>query len=286
MVKIYTKEYAGMLEDIFTSRSNFLRAFGGEIQIIDGAEADKDYLNLKIVDTDVVIQEYNLDENVAFGEGTGSTNRFGKRTEVKAVDKQVPFDVPLAIHEGVDRFTVNDIPEDVVADRLAQHAVKWTGHYDSLMSKEISNNAGKVLEGKLTDKGVTDVFSQASKEFVQNDVSDTVEWVAYVKSDVYNLLIDSELAKIDKGSSVNIDDREMYKFKGFILQEVKDNNMSNDIYFAADNVGVAGLAIPIARIIDADDFAGVTIQGAGKLGKYLPEKNKKAIVTANLTAEL
>ena len=330
-IKLYTKQYAGMLQNIFESKSAFLRAFGGNIQTIQGAEADSNFLNLKISDTDVVIQDYNTGENVGFGSGTGSTNRFGTRKEVKSVDLQVPFDTPLAIHEGIDSYTVNDIPDQVIAERLALHAVAWAENYDAVMSAELSTNADETLTGELTEEGVTKLFADARKKFVNNKVSNSVAWVAYVNADIYNFLIDSKLATTDKNSSANIDEQSMYKFKGFILVELPDDKFSfhyaltadealvtgkeyftrsgsegayvytkveepdvKDIetyyeeveeqaYFVADNVGVAGLGIPVARTMDSEDFAGVALQGAGKLGKYIPAKNKKAILKAVLT---
>lgn len=284
-IKLYTKQYAGMLQDIFESKSAFLRAFGGEIQTIEGAEADSNFLNLKISDTDVVIQNYNTGENVGFGTGTGSTNRFGPRKEVKSVDLQVPFDTPLAIHEGIDSYTVNDIPEQVIAERLALHAVAWAENYDAVMSAELSANADETLTGELTEEGVTKLFADARKKFVNNKVSNSVAWVAYVNADIYNFLIDSKLATTDKNSSANVDEQSIYKFKGFILVELPDDKFQEDeqAYFVADNVGVAGIGIPVARTMDSEDFAGVALQGAGKLGKYIPEKNKKAILKATLT---
>ena len=330
-IKLYTKQYAGMLQDIFESKSAFLRAFGGEIQTIEGAEADSNFLNLKISDTDVVIQDYNTGENVGFGTGTGNSSRFGPRKEVKSVDLQVPFDTPLAIHEGIDSYTVNDIPDQVIAERLALHAVAWAENYDAVMSKELSTNASETLTGELTEEGVTKLFADARKKFVNNKVSNSVAWVAYVNADIYNFLIDSKLATTDKNSSANIDEQSMYKFKGFLLVELPDDKFSfhyalttdaalvagkeyftrsgsagayvytkvetpyvEDIgtyyekveehaYFVADNVGVAGIGIPVARTMDSEDFAGVALQGAGKLGKYIPEKNKKAILKATLT---
>lgn len=284
-IKLYTKNYAGMLQDIFESKSVFLRAFGGEIQTIQGAEADENFLHLKISDTDVVIQDYSTDEDVAFGEGTGSSNRFGPRKEVKSIDLQVPFDTPLAIHEGIDSFTVNDIPDQVVAERLALHAVAWAENYDAVMSKTLSESASETLTGELTENGVTKMFADARKIFVNNKVSRNIPWVAYVTADIYNFLIDSDLAKKDKSSSANIDEQSMYKFKGFILEELPDDKLQEgeDAYFVADGVGVAGLGIPVARTIDSESFAGVAIQGAGKLGKYIPDKNKKAILKATLS---
>lgn len=330
-IKLYTKQYAGMLQNIFESKSAFLRAFGGEIQTIQGAEADSNFLDLKVSDTDVVIQDYSTGANVGFGTGTGNSNRFGPRKEVKSVDLQVPFDTPLAIHEGIDSFTVNDIPEQVVAERLALHAVAWAENYDAVMSAELSTNADEILTGDLTEEGVTKLFADARKIFVNNKVSNSVAWVAYVNADIYNFLIDSKLATTDKKSSVNVDEQAMYKFKGFILVELSDDKFSfhyaltadvalatgkeyftrsgsagayvytevetpdvGDIgtyyekveeqaYFVADNVGVAGIGIPVARTMDSEDFAGVALQGAGKLGKYIPVKNKKAILKATLT---
>ena len=285
-MKIYTQQYAGMLPNIFEAKSAYLRVFGGAIQTIQGAEAKSDFLDLKISDTDVVIQNYSTDANVAFGTGTGNTNRFGPRKEVKSTDLQVAFDAPLAIHEGIDSYTVNDIPEQVVAERLALHAVAWAERYDSIMKTVISEQASATLTGDLSEAGVTKLFADARKAFVNNKVSNSIAWVAYVTADVFNFLIDSELAKTDKNSSVNIDAQAMYKFKGFELVELPDDKFvaTENAYFVADGVGQAGVAIPVARTFESEDFAGVALQGSGKLGKYIPEKNEKAILKATLTA--
>lgn len=284
-MKLYTQQYAGMLPNIFEAKSAYLRVFGGRIQTIQGAEADEDFLKLKISDTDVVIQEYSTDPDVAFQAGTGNSNRFGPRKEVKSVDLQVPFDTPLAIHEGIDNFTVNDIPSQVVAERLALHAVAWAEHYDKVMLETISENASETLTGDLSEEGVTNLFADARKIFVNNKVSRNIAWVAYVTADVYNFLVDSKLATTAKNSSANIDTQSLYQFKGFLLEELSDDKFESGehAYFVADNVGVAGLGIPVTRTIDSEDFAGVALQGAGKLGKYIPEKNKKAILKATLT---
>ena len=284
-IKLYTTQYAGIIPSIFEAKSAYLRVFGGAIQTIQGAEADEDFLKLKISDTDVVIQEYSTDPDVAFGAGTGNSNRFGPRKEVKSIDATVEFDQPLAIHEGIDKFTVNDIPDQVVAERLALHAVAWAERYDEVMLATISANANRTLTGELSEDGVTDVFVEARKHFVNNKVSKNINWVAFVTPDVYNFLIDSDLATTAKNSSANVDTQTLYQFKGFILEELSDDKFKEDeqIYFAAENVGVAGLGIPVTRAIDSEDFAGVALQGAGKLGKYIPEKNRVAILKATLT---
>lgn len=285
-IKIFTKQYAGILPNLFESKTPFLRVFGGQLQVKSDAEYNENFMDLKISDTDVTIQEYNTDPDVAFGAGTGNSNRFGPRKEVKSVDKTVPWEKPLSIHEGIDKFTVNDIPEQVVAERLALHAVAWAEHVNKFLGKAISDNASETLTGELTEKGVTNLFAEAHKKFVNNKVSSTIAKVAYVTADVYNFLIDSDLAKTDKNSSVNVDNQTLYRFKGFELQELADDQFQagENAYFTAIGIGVAGVGVEVARAIDSEDFNGTALQGAGKYAKYIPEKNKKAILKAKLTA--
>ena len=284
-IKLYTKQYAGIVPDLFESRTHFLRSFGGTVQVHADAEYNDKFLTLKTTDTDVTIQAYDTDPAVAFGAGTGNSSRFGERHEVKSVDTTVEWDTPLAIHDGIDRFTVNDIPEQVVAERLALHGAAWAEHVDGMLGKALSDNASETLEGELTEEGVVQAFADARKAFVNNKVSRNVAWVAYVNTDVFNLLVDSKLATTAKNSSANIDNQTLYAFKGFLLQEIQDAafETGEQIYFAADNVGVVGIGIETARVLDSEDFNGVALQGAGKYGKYIPTKNKKAILKAELT---
>lgn len=285
-IKIFTKQYAGLLANVFEKKQHFLNTFGGKLQVQDGITNKDSFIDLKISDTDVVIQKYDMGENAAFGTGTGTSNRFGQRKEIKSVDKQVPYEEPLAIHEGVDNFTVNDNAEEVIQERAALHAEAWVEQMNGFLSKALSDAAHKTLTGKLTEEDVVKTFNEASKIFVNNKVSKDVGRVAYVTADVYNFIMDSKLVTTGKGSTVNIDDNEYLKFKGFILDELADEyfQKGENIIFAADNVGVAGVGIEIYRMLDSEDFAGVAIQSAGKFGKYIPEKNQKAVVKAKLAA--
>ncbi|MGL4697124.1 capsid protein [Enterococcus larvae] len=284
-IKYYTKQYAGILPDLFEKKTPYLRVFGGALQVKSDAEYNENFMDLKISDTDVTIQQYSKDANVAFGTGTGNSNRFGPRKEVKSVDATVPWEEPLAIHEGIDKFTVNDMPDQVAAERLALHAVAWAGHVNMWLGKAISDNASETLSGDLTEEGVTSMFADARKKFVNNKVSSNIAWVAFVTADVYNFLIDSELAKTDKNSSVNVDNQTLYRFKGFELVELPDDQFvtGENAYFTAIGIGVAGVGIEVARALDSEDFNGVALQGAGQYAKYIPEKNKKAILKATLT---
>lgn len=284
-IKLYTKQYAGMLPTLFEKKAKFLRAFGGNLQVKDGISQKDTFLELKTSDTDVVIQEYSTDENVGFGTGTGNTSRFGERKEVKSVDTTVPYDAPLAINEGIDDFTVNDIPSQVVAERLALHGVAWAQHVDDFLGKVLSDNASEALTGDLTEEGVTKAFADAHKIFVNNGVSENVAHVAYVNADVFDFLVDNKLATTAKNSSANIDEQSLYKFKGFVLEELPDVKFQDDenIIFSADNVGVVGIGIQVARAMDSEDFAGTALQAAAKYGKFVPEANKKAILKSTLT---
>ncbi|MCT1227934.1 capsid protein [Lactococcus lactis] len=285
-IKYFTKQYAGMLPDLFAKKSAFLRSFGGVLQVKDGVTENDTFMELKVSDTDVVIQNYSTDANVGFGTGTGNTSRFGQRKEVKSVKKQVSYDAPLAINEGIDDFTVNDIKDQVIAERLALHGVAWAQRVDGLLGKLLSDSASETLTAKLADEAtVIKLFSDAHKKFVNNNVSTVVPWVAYVTADVYDLLIDSKLATTAKNSSANVDEQTIYKFKGFILSELPDSKFQSGegVYFVADNVGVAGVGIQVTRAMDSEDFAGTALQAAAKYGKYLPDENKKAIIKATVT---
>lgn len=283
--KFYTKQYAGLLKDVFKKKQHFLNTFGGKLQTKDGITNKDKFMTLKISDTDVVIQKYDTGENVAFGTGTGNSNRFGNRKEIKSIDMDVEYEAPLAIHEGVDGFTVNDNADQVIDERSGLHAEAWTEELNGLLSKTISDNAGETLTGALKEDDVIKAFNDAHSKFVNNHVTKDITWVAYVNTDVYTILVDSKLTNVGKHSAVNIDNQELDKFKGFVIVELADEyfQKGEQIYFAADNVGVVGVGIEVYRLIDSEDFNGVAIQSAAKYGKYIPDKNKKAIIKAKLT---
>lgn len=283
-IKLYDKEFKKILPKVYEVNQQFLNAFGGTIQIKDGV-SNSDFLTLKTTDTDVVLQDYDTSEDVAFGEGTGSSSRFGDRKEIKSIDKTVKYEAPLSIHEGIDNFTVNDIPEQVISERAMLHAEQWTEYVSKLLSKAISENASHTLTAELTEEGVINAFTVARKTMLNYKVSKNITKRAYVTADVYNLIVESKLATTSKNSGANIDNQEILKFKGFVIEELADEYFQEgeNIYFVADNVGVVGVGISVYRVLDSEDFNGVAIQSAAKYGKYIPEDNKKAIIKAKLT---
>lgn len=283
-IKTYSKEYGETLKNVFAVKQHFLRTFGGTLQVKDGITNSDNFLELKVSETDVTVQEYSTDANTGFGTGTGKTSRFGARKEIKSINKQVPFESALAIHEGVDNVTVNDNAEQIIEERGGLHAEAWVEKLNGLLGKALSDNAGATENVQLTEDGVSALFNKVHKAFVDNKVSKDIAWVAYVKPEIYNIIVDHKLATTAKGSSVNIDKEEVKMFKSFVIEELPSAlfQTTECIYFAADNVGVAGVGIEIYRLIDSEDFAGVAIQSLAKYGKYIPEKNKKAIVKAKI----
>ena len=281
--KIYTSQFAQLLPNVFAQEQYFLNSFGGSLQVADGITNSDTFMKMKISDTDVVLQEYSTDENVAFGTGTEGTNRFGPRKEVKSIDTDVAYDAPLAIHEGVDNFTVNDNANQVIEERSQLHAEAWNNRLSTELGKALSDNASQTIESTE----VAEVFADARKAFVDAKLNKNITWRAYVTPEVYNIIVDNKLTTTAKNSSANIDNQEIVKFKGFVVEELPTEYFQEgeNVLFVVDNIGVVGVGVEIYRIFDAHDFYGVTIQGAGKYGKYIPEKNKQGILKANVTLE-
>lgn len=284
-IKLYSRQYAGMLPKIFEAKSHFLRTFGGTLQVRDGVLTKDRFMDLKITDTEVIIQDYNTGENVAFGTGTGNSNRFGPRKEIKSIDAQINYDAPLSIHEGIDNMTVDDMPDQVAAERLALHAEAWVEHLNTVFAAFLSTAASETISGVLTEDGLTKTFNTANEKFVNNKVSRTIGWVAYVRPSINNFLVDHKLTTPAKQSNASVSTNEISMFKGFIIEVIPDMyfETGEQIIFAADNVGVAGIGIEIARAMDSEDFAGVALQGTAKYAKYVPDKNKVAILKATLS---
>lgn len=283
-IKVYSTNYKQMIEKIFETKQHFFNTFGGGLQTAEGAEYNEDFMKIKVSPTNVVINKYDMGENVAFGTGTGNSNRFGPRQEIKSIDKAVPYDEPIAIHEGIDRFTVNDIPEQVLAERAALHAEKWTEYINQYLSKLLDTNAGETKQTTLTEEGLVKLFFESRKYFINKKVSKSRAWNAYVTPDIYDILINSKLTTNAKNSSANVDEQTLNKFKGFILRELPEEyfQKNTQAIFVPDNIGVVGLGIETYRTIDSADFNGVAIQGAGKLANYIPDDNKVAIIKAQI----
>lgn len=277
-VRRYEKQYRGMLQTVFTATNAFQGAVS-PIQILDGVQNNATAFSVKTNNTPVVVGEYKTDANIAFGTGTANSSRFGQMTEVIYQDTDVPYDYTLTIHEGIDRFTVNNDLNAAIADRLRLQSEAQT----RAMNKRIGAYASKVAGhtetlSAYTEDAIKTLFNKINTYYVDLEV--TAPATAYVKSDLYNAIIDMTHVNKGKGSSVNIDRNGLAYYKDIALQPVASQ------YFTSDTQAIVmpnGLIIPFvgittARTIQAVDFDGVELQAAAKGGQYILEDNKKAVI--------
>jgi len=202
----YQKEFKQLLQAVFAKQSYFADFFGGSIEAIDGIQENETAFYVKTSDIPVVVgTAYKKDAAVAMGAGTGSTNRFGNRTEVIYTDVPVNYSWEWVFHEGIDRHTVNNDFDAAIADRLELQARAKTATFNSKHSLFISSAAGKFIAGgaSITKDTVADIFAQLDAYYTDAEVVGAR--LAKVNSVVWNAIIDSGLATSSKGSTVNID---------------------------------------------------------------------------------
>ena len=278
-VRQYGKEFKKLMQAVFAKRSYFADFFGGGLEALDGVQNNKTAFSVKTSDIPVVVGEgYNTDENVAFGTGTGSTNRFGNRTEVIYEDTDVEYSWGWNFHEGIDRHTVNNDEDAAVADRLELQAQAKTQLFNKKHGAFISSVATETKAlASYTADAVLALFNELSKYYTNIQAVGTRK--AKVTSDLYNAIVDHPLMTSAKGSSANIDENGVAKFKGFLIEEVPDEMFKEGecAYVYIEGVGKAFTGINTARTIEAHDFDGRALQGAGKAGEYILPANKKAV---------
>lgn len=285
-IRLYTCNFAKELPNLYEKQAHFLRTFGGGLEVRDGISQSDTFLKVKVSNAeDVILHPYDTGENVAFGTGTSNSSRFPDAVEIKSVDKEIPYEDLLASNQGVDIATVNDDFDRVVAETYKRQAESYVELLNTTLAKALSENAGKSLKGDLTAAGVAKAFAEAHSHFVNNNVRRNLARVAYVTPEVYNVIVESPLTTTGKHSQADIDNQNVVRFKGFDVIELPERYFEGkeNVIFAADNVGVVGVGIEVARVIDSENFAGKLVQSLGKYGKYIPEENKKAIAKAVLT---
>ncbi|PQE64721.1 capsid protein [Enterococcus faecium] len=275
--KIYTKQFKQLLPVLFKAKSYFLNSFGGTLEVLDGISNKDKAFSVKVSDMDVVVNDYDSTKDINEG-------RLGAMNEVTSTDVDVDYEATKAINEAIDIGNVNDDLDQTVAERQEKQGAKIMRLIDLSLGAKISASAAKTLTLSTIDKdAVTKMFNDASAEFTNNEVDPDIAKRAYVTSEIYNFLVDSELAKTDKNAQVNIGDNTLYKFKGFFLVETPDGRFATgDIaYFAADGIGKPFTGFNEYRVLtEVPEFFGVAMQSLVKYGSYVPDANKKAIVKA------
>ena len=277
-VRTYGMQFKELLPAVFAKKSYFNDFFVGGLEALDGVAFNKKAFSLKACDIPVAIGTgYDKTDTKAFKTGTGSTSRFGNRTEIIYDDIDVEYTWGWNFHEGIDRHTVNNSLEQAIADRLELQALAKTEMFNKAHGKFISQSAGKTITTANTPLAESDV-KEMSKYFTNIEAVGTR--YAKVTSDLYNLIVDSSLATTGKGSGVNIDENGIVIFKGFLIEEVPDSMFqTNEICYAyVGGIAKAFTGIHTARTIESEDFDGLALQGAGKAGEYIPTDNKKAVV--------
>lgn len=277
-VRQYAPQYKQMLSTVF----NVKKAFSGvlaPIQIVDGVQHNAKAFSVKTNNTPVVIRTYNTGENVQFGTGTGSGSRFGNMTEVKYVDEQVDYSYSLAIHEGLDRYTVNNDLDAAVADRLRLQSEAQTREMNKKVGKFLSDNAGKEEAlADLTEANVKALFNKINVHVIDSEIN--VPMKAYIRPEIYNAIVDMATVNTSKGANVSIDTNGLAKYKDIELIKTPKAYFDSNVIgiFAPDSIVIPFVGIETARTIEATEFDGVKLQAAAKGGNYILDDNKKAVV--------
>lgn len=282
----YQLEFKKLLPVVFKKLSYFADFFGGDIETLDGVQENETAFYVKTSDIPCVVGAgYDKSADKAFGAGTGDSNRFGERTEVIYTNTPVNYTWGWNFHEGIDRHTVNNDFSAAVADRLELQARAKTDKFNAHHGAFISASAGKSIElADYTAENILKLFNELSKYYT--DIKAVGTRKAKVTPDLYNAIVDHPLMTTAKGSSANIDENGVAKFKGFLIQEVPTDMFEDGecCYVYIEGVGKAFTGINTARTIESEDFDGVSLQGAGKAGEYILPDNKKAVAKVTISA--
>lgn len=275
----YEKQYAGILQTVFGVRKAFTGALS-PIQVLDGVQENAKAFSVKTNNTPVVIGTYKTGANDGgFGDGSGANSRFGDLTEIKYENTDVEYDYTLTIHEGLDRYTVNNDLNAAIADRLKLQSEAQTRQMNKRVGKFMSDNAGQTEAlADFTEDNVKALFNKVNAYYINQEV--TAPATIYLRPELYNAIIDMTANTSAKGSSVSIDNNGLARYKGFALVETPAQYFDTGVLavFSPDGIVIPFVGISTARSIEATAFDGVLLQAAAKGGTYILDDNKKAVV--------
>ena len=285
-VRVYTPQYTKVLSTIFGVQKAFAGALA-PIQTLDGIQHNTKAFMVKTNNTPVVVGTYNADSTKVFGAGTGLGSRFGELKEVVYQDTEVNYDYTLAIHEGLDRFHVNNDIDVAVADRLRLHSEAQTREMNKKIGKFLSTNAGETKElAKLDEASIQKLFNQVNTYVTNTEINAPIK--CYIRVQVYNAIIDMASTNKSKGSNINLDSNGLLKYKNIELIVVPEQYFENNVVaiFSPDGIVIPFIGIETARTVEAEDFDGVKLQAAAKGGTFVLDDNKKAIIKVTSTTPL
>ncbi|MTB77344.1 phage capsid protein [Streptococcus uberis] len=278
--RIYVPQYRNILSTVFNAKAAFRGALA-QLQTLDGIQSNAKAFSVKTSSTPVVIGDDYLTgaNDGGFGDASGKKSRFGDMTEVIYQDTDVNYDYELTIHEGIDRYTVNNDLNAALADRFNLQAQAQTRKVNVRTGKFLSDNAGHTETlADFTETNVKALFNTVDTYYTDLEVDAQV--TVYLKSELYNAILDMASTTSAKGSSISLDDNKLLKYKDFVLVKTPAKYFQTGVLaiFSPDGIVIPFIGISTARTVEAIDFDGVELQAAAKGGTYVLDDNKKAIV--------
>lgn len=278
--RIYVPQYRNILSTVFNAKAAFRGALA-QLQTLDGIQSNAKAFSVKTSSTPVVIGDDYLTgaNDGGFGDASGKKSRFGEMTEVIYQDTDVNYDYELTIHEGIDRYTVNNDLNAALADRFNLQAQAQTRKVNVRTGKFLSDNAGHTETlADFTEASVKTLFNTVDTYYTDLEVDAQI--TVYLKSELYNAILDMASTTSAKGSSISLDDNKLLKYKDFALVKTPAKYFQTGVLaiFSPDGIVIPFIGISTARTVEAIDFDGVELQAAAKGGTYVLDDNKKAIV--------
>ncbi|WP_070030354.1 phage capsid protein [Streptococcus agalactiae] len=278
--RIYVPQYRNILSTVFNAKAAFRGALA-PLQTLDGVQNNAKAFSVKTSATPVVIGDDYLTgaNDGGFGNASGKKSRFGDLTEVIYQDTDVPYDYELTIHEGIDRYTVNNDLNAALADRFNLQSIAQTRKVNLRTGKFLSDNAGhSETLADFTEANVKALFNKIDAYYTELEVDAQI--TVYLRSELYNAIVDMASNTSAKGSSVSLDTNGLLKYKDFILEKTADKYFQTGVLaiFSPDGIVIPFIGIQTARTVETEDFDGVKLQAAAKGGTYVLDDNKKAIV--------
>lgn len=278
--RIYVPQYRNILSTVFNAKAAFRGALA-QLQTLDGIQSNAKAFSVKTSSTPVVIGDDYLTgaNDGGFGDASGKKSRFGDMTEVIYQDTDVNYDYELTIHEGIDRYTVNNDLNAALADRFNLQAQAQTRKVNVRTGKFLSDNAGHAETlADFTEANVKTLFNTVDTYYTDLEVDAQIS--VYLKSELYNAILDMASTTSAKGSSISLDDNKLLKYKDFVLVKTPAKYFQTGVLaiFSPDGIVIPFIGISTARTVEAIEFDGVELQAAAKGGTYVLDDNKKAIV--------
>ncbi|HEN7824061.1 TPA: phage capsid protein [Streptococcus agalactiae] len=283
--RIYVPQYRNILSTVFNAKAAFRGALA-PLQTLDGIQNNAKAFSVKTSATPVVIGDDYLTgaNDGGFGNASGKKSRFGDLTEVIYQDTDVPYDYELTIHEGIDRYTVNNDLNAALADRFNLQSIAQTRKVNVRTGKFLSDNAGhSETLADFTEANVKTLFNTVDTYYTDLEVDAQI--TVYLKSELYNAVLDMASTTSAKGSSISLDENKLLKYKDFVLVKTPAKYFQTGVLaiFSPDGIVIPFIGISTARTVETEDFDGVKLQAAAKGGTYALDDNKKAIVKVTST---